>query len=175
MKNFKLGFIGVFALAMMMLTSCTDECKDVTCLNGGTCLAGTCECPAGYEGTDCGEGYNAKFVGNYSLATTACDTVGLTPYSASITASATDAASITVGGLYENPTGTTVTATVSSGNTSVANIESQIFADNATSDQLTMTGTVTVDASGSLSVNYTLFNVTQNFEWDSCTDTFTKN
>jgi len=175
MKNFKLGFIGVFALTLMMLTGCTDDCKDVTCLNGGTCLAGTCECPAGYEGSDCGEAYNTKFVGNYSLATNQCDTVGLSPYTVAITASSTDPAAITVGGLYENPTGTTVNATVTSANTSSATIESQIFADNATSDQLTMTGTVTVDATGNLTVAYTLFNVTQNFEWDSCTDTFTKN
>ena len=37
-----------------MLQSCsTDECENVTCMNGGTCADGSCTCAAGYSGTDC--------------------------------------------------------------------------------------------------------------------------
>lgn len=31
----------------------TDPCDNITCLNGGSCVNGTCECPTGYEGADC--------------------------------------------------------------------------------------------------------------------------
>ncbi len=45
-------------------TSCADKCKDVEC-NTGTCLDGTCECGAGYEGTNCEIEWSAKFIGSY--------------------------------------------------------------------------------------------------------------
>lgn len=31
-----------------------DACEDVSCLNGGTCIDGQCDCPEGYSGLDCG-------------------------------------------------------------------------------------------------------------------------
>lgn len=31
----------------------TDPCKDVSCLNGGTCNDGVCLCPQGYSGSTC--------------------------------------------------------------------------------------------------------------------------
>jgi hypothetical protein len=34
--------------------ACTkDECKDMACKNGGSCISGKCNCPAGYTGTNC--------------------------------------------------------------------------------------------------------------------------
>lgn len=30
-----------------------DPCANITCLNGGTCVNGTCNCPPGYSGTLC--------------------------------------------------------------------------------------------------------------------------
>ncbi len=38
---------------LSVLQSCKDECKDVTCENGGTCVEGTCDCPDGYAGDTC--------------------------------------------------------------------------------------------------------------------------
>jgi hypothetical protein len=32
----------------------TDPCVDVICLNGGVCDSGTCDCPSGFTGADCG-------------------------------------------------------------------------------------------------------------------------
>ena len=60
-------FMAVIALSTFFFyQSCTpDPCKDVTCLNGGTCATGTCTCPTGYEGTDCGTEWRTKFVGSY--------------------------------------------------------------------------------------------------------------
>ena len=55
--------IGLFT--SVIFTSCTkvtvitpptttvDLCQGVVCQNGGTCIAGTCNCPAGFEGTFC--------------------------------------------------------------------------------------------------------------------------
>ncbi|MDX2003565.1 MAG: calcium-binding EGF-like domain-containing protein [Chitinophagales bacterium] len=40
---------------MALLHSCKeDKCEDVSCLNGGTCVDGTCDCPSGFTGADCG-------------------------------------------------------------------------------------------------------------------------
>ena len=41
-----------------LITDETDECSPNPCDNGGTCTDGdntySCECAAGYKGTDCG-------------------------------------------------------------------------------------------------------------------------
>jgi len=34
--------------------SCKEECEDIVCQNDGICVDGTCECPDGYTGDDCG-------------------------------------------------------------------------------------------------------------------------
>lgn len=35
-------------------TTLSDPCANVTCLNGGTCANGSCNCPTGFTGSDCG-------------------------------------------------------------------------------------------------------------------------
>jgi hypothetical protein len=35
-------------------TTLSDPCASVTCLNGGTCANGSCNCPTGFTGSDCG-------------------------------------------------------------------------------------------------------------------------
>lgn len=54
MKN--ILFIGLMVLAALAgWAGCnTDECEPGSCLNGGTCVAGGCVCPAGFIGIDCG-------------------------------------------------------------------------------------------------------------------------
>ncbi|GAB5538994.1 MAG: hypothetical protein Salg2KO_10970 [Salibacteraceae bacterium] len=43
----------LFSIALSIsLVSC-DDCRDVTCLNGGTCVEGICECPIGFSGATC--------------------------------------------------------------------------------------------------------------------------
>lgn len=49
MKDFLVLF---FSLALV-LSSCTDPCESVACLNGGECSEGTCVCPADYWGDNC--------------------------------------------------------------------------------------------------------------------------
>lgn len=46
------------AMITVGLTSCTnddenDPCEAVSCLNGGSCIDGTCECIDGYTGSEC--------------------------------------------------------------------------------------------------------------------------
>lgn len=47
----------VLVFSATLYSSCTksieDECDNVTCKNGGTCVNGTCKCPADYTGTYC--------------------------------------------------------------------------------------------------------------------------
>lgn len=77
--------IGTFGV--VTFTACTkDECKDVVCQNGGTCVSGACVCPTGYEGTNCETETRAKFIKSWS----ASDMAGTTPivYNCSIAAGA---------------------------------------------------------------------------------------
>jgi len=41
----------IFLLAIALFAC--DECKDVSCLNGGTCNEGDCTCPTGFSGSNC--------------------------------------------------------------------------------------------------------------------------
>jgi len=55
-----LGFaVTTLLLTATVLNSCKKEepdlCEGVTCLNGGTCVNGECDCPEGYTGPDCGK------------------------------------------------------------------------------------------------------------------------
>ena len=44
----------IFTACTKNSNSNTDPCSSVVCLNGGSCSGGTCTCPTGYTGTDCG-------------------------------------------------------------------------------------------------------------------------
>lgn len=60
---------GVFSTAVF--TSCnSDACADVVCSNGGSCVDGTCACPAGYEGAKCETESRTKLIGNYLMSGT---------------------------------------------------------------------------------------------------------
>lgn len=42
-----------------------DPCKNTTCLNGGTCIEGKCQCPDGYYGDGC-QSFKSPFPGNWA-------------------------------------------------------------------------------------------------------------
>jgi hypothetical protein len=51
-----LFILGVFSLTLF--NSCkkddpVDPCEQLECFNGGTCVNGTCDCPAGFTGDNC--------------------------------------------------------------------------------------------------------------------------
>ena len=63
------ALLAVGAFSMVTYTACNkDECKDVVCQNGGTCVSGTCNCATGYEGTNCETQVRAKFVKTWTAS-----------------------------------------------------------------------------------------------------------
>ncbi|MFL2580375.1 MAG: calcium-binding EGF-like domain-containing protein [Schleiferiaceae bacterium] len=65
-----------FLLGTIFLTACVDPCVDKICLNGGSCLDGSCVCPDFYEGDDCGTEEREKYFATYSGTTTYTDSQG---------------------------------------------------------------------------------------------------
>ncbi len=61
------------------LTSCNEgSCENITCLNGGTCRNGRCQCPVGFEGPRCETKWTDRWIGNYTVDDR-CRVVGLIP------------------------------------------------------------------------------------------------
>ncbi len=58
----KILFIALASFSLLISNGCkkkksetpADPCANTVCLNGGTCVNGSCSCPTGYSGTDCG-------------------------------------------------------------------------------------------------------------------------
>ncbi|MBK6818670.1 MAG: calcium-binding EGF-like domain-containing protein [Bacteroidetes bacterium] len=74
MKNLKsilmASFLTVGIFSTALFTSCNqDKCKDTVCNNGGTCneTDGSCNCPVGYEGSNCDTESRTKLIGSFLL------------------------------------------------------------------------------------------------------------
>lgn len=175
MKNFKLSLAGVFTLAMLFFTGCDDPCKDVTCLNAGTCLEGICECAEGYEGTDCANANNAKFVGSFLKGSETCDSTVLGSYTIVNTASGTDAKAFTLGGIYDNGATNTVNVTVDT-DTQKFTIASQSFTDDVLGSGFELSGSGSVSEDGNtITLTYQLLDQNNaGAMWDNCSGTFIK-
>lgn len=99
MKFIKLLSVLALFFTVVLFQSCeTDPCENVTCLNDGICLDGTCDCPTGYSGADCGTHCSADIIGTWTVTNVdgICDyasyifTSGATDSDINITAVATD-------------------------------------------------------------------------------------
>jgi hypothetical protein len=136
MKKINLLMIALVGALTLTLTSC-DECKDVTCENGGTCSEGTCECAddffgdacevecvngtyadgtcgcdAGYEGEACTVLSRADMIGSYT-GNDACSSTGASSdYSSTIAASGASDDGVLVTGLWAGFFINTITGTV---------------------------------------------------------------
>jgi hypothetical protein len=76
LKNILLTTSAFFAAACLIM-ACTkdtplkyngtiiEKCLNVVCYNGGTCVDGLCQCPEGFEGSDCKSLWNSRYVGTY--------------------------------------------------------------------------------------------------------------
>lgn len=168
MKNLKFGFLAL-ALTTFFWTSCTDPCKDVEC-NFGTCVEGECACNPGYEGTNCDEAFNAKFAGTYSNAET-CDSSTAGPnYNVVITKSETDPLGLTIGGLWAEPTTSTLSAEIASDNSSEFEIPKIVQYAGYNVD---VWGTGEMTSTG-VSIDYTIYHTGTTDIVDRCVATMTK-
>ena len=60
------AFLTAGTFCAVLYTSCSkDECKGVTCNNGGTCSGGLCTCTTGYEGASCDTAYRSTYTNTY--------------------------------------------------------------------------------------------------------------
>lgn len=145
------------AFSMVTYTACNkDECKDVVCQNGGTCVTGTCNCPTGYEGTNCETLSRAKFIGTYTGNETC--TIGSDNYTVTIAAQSDDLR-MTLTNIYNDNFSAVCTVTGKS-----------TFTFNTTQGGATYTGTGTLNGN-TLTVNYTISDGTIS---NSCTYIGTK-
>lgn len=63
------ALLSLGAFGAVTFTACTqDECKDVVCNNGGTCVSGDCVCATGYEGNNCETETRTRFVGTWNAS-----------------------------------------------------------------------------------------------------------
>lgn len=150
----------MLAFSTITYTACNkDECKDVVCANGGTCVGGACQCSSGYEGSDCQTLSTAKFIKTWTGHwTNTADPTKNGAYTSIISQGATFN-TITITNFFDffvHP----VTATVS-GNTATISVQSP-------------DGTASVSGSGIFQNNQITFtySVTNNGTTKNYTDTF---
>ena len=64
-----------FSVALFQSCDLVDPCSDVTCLNDGICLDGTCDCTTGFSGTDCSTHCSEQILGTWKITngTIFCD------------------------------------------------------------------------------------------------------
>ena len=153
------------AFTAVTYTACNkDECKDVVCNNGGTCISGACSCPTGFEGASCEIASRDKFLGpNGSPAVYTGNetcTIGTDSYSLTLTAHS-DQMRLTMTNVYNQ--GFTGLCTMTGPNT---------FSFNGTgSGNTTFSGTGTLTGGNQLTVQY---QISSTAAQNSCTFVGTK-
>jgi len=168
LKSFTL-MLAMASGSAFVLTSCTqDLCKDVVCQNGGTCVSGNCNCPAGYEGDSCQTETRAKYVGSYQAADI-CSSSGSSTYNVTV-ANGGQITEVSIANFWDAFTNAVV-ATVSGTTVTIANQDP----DN---DGFEVQGQGTFSAkrggvAASIAFNYTITD-TNTSQSDVCTSTWTK-
>lgn len=185
MKKINLLLVAVTGAAMLTFSSC-DDCKDVTCENGGECVDGTCECAenyygdacetycvngtfesgactcdAGYEGDGCTVMSRDKFLGSYSVSD-ACSASGSSSFTITLATSSADHQTVLISNFWGSFVNNVV-ATVDGDDITIANQEPD-------SDGYTVSGTGTYN-DGVINVTYS---VSDGTNVDNCTSTWTK-
>lgn len=162
----------ILALAMFMFAgltmfnSCNDDpCKDVTCLNGGACDNGSCNCATGYSGSDCSTIVRNALVGTVAVSSNSCTPAGTT-WTSSITAG-TAISDFTISDFGHFTCGSgaiVVSASITSA--TAFTIPSQTVCGTTYSGTGTISGT-------SATVSYSWSDPTQTPSSGTCTETWT--
>ncbi len=73
------GLLVILGVLGALVLSCErGSCENITCLNGGTCRNGRCQCPVGFEGVRCETKWTDRWMGTYTVDDR-CRRVGLIP------------------------------------------------------------------------------------------------
>jgi len=190
MKKLNLLFVALIGASTFTFTSCTDECKDVVCENGGTCdeETGACDCPAnfygescetecingtyadgactcdaGYEGDGCSIESREDMIASYTVAD-ACSSSGAASFSVTVSKSSNSADGILISnfwGAFINQ----VTATVDGDNITIPSQDP----DN---DGYLVSGNGTY-SNGTITLTYSVTDPGNGV--DNCNSTWTKN
>jgi hypothetical protein len=163
------ALLAVGAFSAITYTSCTkDECKDVTCNNGGFCVGGSCSCPTGYEGGSCDLKTRDKFVGTWSgqdVCTSGTYTINL-----SISSSSND-----INAIITNPggfgTSVTITGTVISA-TQLSFTNANVGGGRTLTGTMTFSGGTTSTNPTSMAFQYVVTPTVGSS--DNCTGSYTK-
>jgi hypothetical protein len=155
------AFLTLGAFGAVTYTSCNkDECKDVVCQNGGTCVDGRCQCTAGYEGSNCETASASRLPGSYVASETCQPPVsGGQTWSSTVTQSSNDKTRIVIQNFGNS--NTSVTAFINS---------NAITIDPVSISGKNVTGTGTVNGN-ILTINYELNGGATNYK---CTMTMTR-
>lgn len=157
------AILTIGAFSAITYTSCNkDECKDVVCKNGGTCVSGKCSCATGYEGTNCETVSRTKMVGSWS-GSDAC-TSGT--YSIALTVAASSSSDVTA--LVNNAGGFGSTIQIS-GTVTASNTLS--FTNQSVGGGRTLTGTMTFNGNA-MNFKYTVTPATGSV--DNCEGNYVK-
>jgi len=145
MKKIIMSFMSIASIAAILtISSCAkdeDKCKNVTCQNSGTCVDGTCNCTAGYEGTNCETVARTKFL--KTAANVSEDCTSVTYVTDIVTGTNIDELKVKNLGNYSCPSGDYyVVAKVTGANLT---IESQSFCNVGGTNVYTVTGTGTIN------------------------------
>ena len=159
----KLFFILFLGAGMMLTTQSCDDCRDVTCENGGTCDEGDCTCTTGYIGDNCETEDRAKYIGSWSGAD-GCSVSGAANFTATISASSASVTTVLISGFWGAGFNNPITATINGNNITIAE-------QDPDSDGFTVTGTGTLSGN-TITWNFTVTD-TDNGVTDVCTSTYT--
>ena len=139
-----IGCLTVVCLASSSLfigcSSKKDACSGVTCFNGGACKNGSCSCPAGLGGSQCGLDYRSVYANVYLGSGTDNEMVPRTLSSYQVTMNYNNDSNYTVMSLLAQ--------NLNSAGVYVTHFSAPIVMDNFTSASAGFTITPTVNAQG---------------------------
>lgn len=149
MKSFRIialsVFISICAFGVVFYAaSCKkDGCKGVTCLNGGTCSGGLCNCPTGYTGVTC---QTLAFIGTWQGSDT-CSPAGIKSVITISAAADTGSVLISAPGSFQSSV--QVVGTVSNAGTTIT------YSNQPITSKISVSGTMTLGSNTSFTQSYT--------------------